>query len=150
VIGQAGPEYRQAADVIKSKITAGEDGFRVGDILTITRMKEITGAKYATARAAADHLKAEGILMGHQGKGYQVVTTPADLASERMSVEVLSKQVAELRELAERDGLDEMRAAIGRLEANLIELYGKLGYDYPQDVAHDAPEAAVRRGRRGR
>ena len=50
-----------------------------------------------------------------------------------MELEALSEQVAELRQLAERDGLDEIRAAIGRLEATLIELYGKIGLDYPDE-----------------
>lgn len=150
MIGQAQPEYRQAADVIKSKITAGEHGFRVGDTLTISQIREITGTKYATARAAADHLKAEGILEGHQGKGFYVRITPADAASERVSIGALSEQVAELRELAERDGLDEIRAAIGRLEANLIELYGRLAFDYPDGTSDIPRKAAAGHGRPGR
>lgn len=147
MIGQAGPEYRLAADVIKSKITAGEHGFGVGDTLTIGQIQEITGAKYATARAAADHLKAEGVLEGHQGKGFSVKATPADAASKQVSIEALSEQVAELRKLAERDGLDEIRARIGQLETALMDLYAKLAYDYPGGGTSDTPKAAAGRGR---
>jgi len=39
-----------------------------------------------------------------------------------------------------------MREAFGRLEARLIDLYGKLGYDYHQDQPAGKPKA----GRRGR
>ena len=94
----------------------------------------------------------QGILEGHPGKGFYVqALTPADAASERVSIGALSEQVAELRELAERDGLDEIRAAIGRLEANLIELYGRLAFDYPDGDSSDIPrKAAAGHGRPGR
>jgi DNA-binding GntR family transcriptional regulator len=147
VTGQAEPEYQQAADAIKDKITAGEDGYGIGDKLTIGQIQEIAGATYATARAAANQLKAEGVIEGRQGKGLYVLTTPAVAASERLSVEALGKQVAELREMVERDGPDEIRAAVGRLEANLIDLYGKLGYDYPDGGSGDIPKTAAGHGR---
>jgi len=112
-------------------------------------------------RRAIEQLKAEGILAGRQGKGVYVIATPADAAAERLDIKALGEQVAGLRgqvgELAERAGtglpaslardLARIREAVGRIEANLIDLYGKTGHDYPQGGSHDAAKATAGHGR---
>ncbi len=144
---EIGPEYRRLMGLIRDKIASGE--YPVGQPIPSTAdLRDQTGMSYTVVRRAVQQLQADGILEGHPGKGVFVKTMPTIADSERMSVEALSRQVAELRKLAERDGLDEIRAAIGRLENNLIELYGKLGFDYPGGSSNDTPrKAAAGRGR---
>jgi DNA-binding FadR family transcriptional regulator len=150
VTGVIGPEYQRLKHQIRSRIISGDYPLG-GQIPSTKELSQESGMSVPVVRRAVDQLKADGILEGHPGKGVFVKAMPADADSERMSVEVLSRQVAELRELADRDGLDEIRAAIGRLEANLIELYGKLGFDYPSGGSGEAPrKAAAGRGHRGR
>lgn len=145
--GVIGPAYQRLMHQIRLRITSGE--YPVGQPIPSTaRLAAETGMSVPVVRRAVDQLKADGILEGHPGKGVFVRELPADADAERMSLKELSAQVAELREMAERDGLDEIRAAIGRLEANLIELYNRQGYDYPSGGADDIRgKAAAGRGR---
>ena len=41
----------------------------------------------------------------------------------------------------------DLQETVGRIEVNLIDLYGKMGHDYPQGGARDGAKATVRRGR---
>jgi DNA-binding GntR family transcriptional regulator len=149
VTTEIGPEYRRLMRLIRSRIISGEYPLSAA-IPSTAELREETGLSYTVVRRAVQQLQADGILEGHPGKGVFVRTMPPDADSERVSVEALSRQMAELRELAERDGgMDEMRDAIGRLETNLVELYEKLGLDYPQDGA-DEHAKAPRRGRASR
>jgi DNA-binding GntR family transcriptional regulator len=146
VTKEAGPEYQRVIGEIRERITSGR--YPVGKPIPSTpKLGEEFGVSVTVIRRAVTQLQVDGILEGHPGKGVYVRAAPGDADSERMSVEALSRQVAELREVAERNDPDEIRAAIGRLEANLIELYGKTGHDYPQDGEHDGTESAGRRGR---
>lgn len=142
---EVAPDYRQLMEEIRDAVASGE--YPVGTPIPSTRAMIRAGRSVTVIRRAVLELQAEGILEGRPGKGVFVRAVPEEAARERASVEELSRQVAELRHLAERDGLDEVRAAVGRLEANLIELYGKLGFDYPQGGAHDGKRAAAGRGR---
>lgn len=136
------PEYQRLKHLIRSRIISGD--YPLGSAIPSTgRLSKETGMSVPVVRRAVDQLKSDGILEGHPGKGVYVKAMPADADSERVTVEALSAQMAELREMAERDGLDEMRAAIGRLEANLIDLYGKLGFDYPSGGSSDTPRKAA-------
>lgn len=147
---EIGPDYRHVMSLIRSRVTAGD--WQVGQkIPSTTELQTLSGLSITSVRRAVQQLQTDGILKGHPGKGVFVRATPADADSERMTVEMLGKQVAELREMAERDGLDEIRSAVGRLEANLIDLYGRLGFDYPSGGSSDTPrKAAAGRGRPGR
>jgi hypothetical protein len=40
-----------------------------------------------------------------------------------------------------------LRAWVGELEANLMDLYARLGYDYPHGGEHDSEEKPSRRRR---
>lgn len=147
---EIGPEYRRLMHRIKSGITSGE--YPVGSqIPSTTELRSQTGMSFTVVRRAVQQLQAEGILEGHPGKAVFVRALPEDAAGERASVETLSRQVTELREMVESGSQAEIREAVGRLEANLIELYGKLGYDYPGGDSSDTPrKAAAGRGRPGR
>lgn len=160
---RAGPDYQRLIDVIRARIAAGE--YPVGGMIPSTAaLHEMTGLSVPVVRRAVGQLEADGILEGHPGKGVYVKATPAEADRDRQSIGELSGQVADLQraigEMAERadkvlpadfaSEWDEFRATVGRLEANVINLYGKLGYEYPHGGAHDAPKAAARRGRSGR
>ena len=147
--GEIGPEYRQVMGQIRSWISSGE--YPVGSQIPSTaELRHRTGLSLTVVRRAVQQLQADGILEGHPGKGVFVRAMPADADAEHMDLEALSEQVAELRELAERNGPDDVRARVGQLEVNLMELYAKLGFDYPSDGSSDTPKAAAGRGRGGR
>ena len=56
------------------------------------------------------------------------------------------------QEVVDSLGVEEVRAIASRIEVNLIDLYGKIGFDYPRDEAsdqkreHTRSKAAARRG----
>jgi GntR family transcriptional regulator len=160
VTGNIGPEYRRLMDLIRSKISSGE--YLLGKpIPSTTELKELTGMSIPVVRRAVSQLEADGILEGHPGKGVYVKTMPADADSERQDIKTLSKQVAELQEqirkLTDRAvtaqpadfarDLRDLQETVGRIEVNLIDLYGKMGHDYPQSGARDGAKATARRGR---
>jgi DNA-binding GntR family transcriptional regulator len=160
VTGNIGPEYRRLMDLIRSRITAGE--YPLGKpIPSTTELKELTGMSIPVVRRAVGQLESDGILEGHPGKGVYVRAMPADADSERMDARTLSKHVTALqeqvRELTDRAAsaqpadfgqeLRELRETVGRIEVNLIDLYLKMGHDYPQGGSRDGAKAAARRGR---
>lgn len=152
--GRIGPLYQQVADDIRSKIASGE--YQVGDPIPSTlKLQKQYGASDSVIRHAVSELQKDGILEGHPGKAVFVKAMPEDVASERQDIKTLSEQVAglqrEVHELTERANaaqpadfardLDELRETVGRIEVNLIDLYGKLGHEY------DGAKATARRGR---
>jgi DNA-binding transcriptional regulator YhcF (GntR family) len=108
--------YRQAAEVIGNKITSGE----LSGTLTIGEVQRLTGATYATARTAAEYLEREEILTGQQGRGFEIVATPAEAAAKRVSIEKLSEQVAALQQ-----EVAELRKRVGRMAATLATMAKK-------------------------
>ncbi len=157
--GKIGPEYQRLMDQIRSKITSGE--YPVGGMIpSTTELRDMTGMSVPVVRRAVGQLEADGILEGHPGKGVYVRALPADADSARGDskalserITVLSGEVGQLRELVDTLGVDEVRAIVSRIEVNLIDLYGKLGFDYPRDGAGDSKrertstKAAARRGK---
>ena len=146
--GQATPEYRRAADVIKSQIKPGD----IGSVITIPHIQGLAGTTYSTARRTADHLTAEGILRPHQGKGYEVIATPQQAGDRRADARELAAQVAGLREevralSARLDAGGEFGERLERVESNLEDLFDKLGFEYATDGTGEPP--AARRGRTG-
>lgn len=146
MIGDTGPEYQRLMVQIRSWITAGK--YTVGQPIPSTaELHRLTGRSVPVVRRAVDQLKADGILEGHPGKGVYVKAMPAEADSERLDIKGLTDQFATLREQVEKNGPDELRDWVSRLETNLIDLYGKLGFEYPQDVTHDDTRVAAGRGR---
>jgi DNA-binding FadR family transcriptional regulator len=161
--GSVGPEYQRLIDRLRADITSGE--YPVGQTIPSTSaLAKLTGVSAQVVRRAVGQLQADGILEGHPGKGVFVKAMPEEADQESRDVASLSRQVSELEErfgdLASHPGgasdadLAEVRADIaslqeaqGRLEVNLIDLYGKMGYDYPQGGAQHSTKAAVRGGR---
>ena len=158
--GATEPDYQRLARLIRDRITSGDYPLDTA-IPSTTKLVEETRMSQPVVRRAIEHLQAEGILAGRQGKGVFVIATPADAERERVNLKALSEQVTglqrEVRKLTERadaaqpadfaSDLTEIRDTVGRIEANLIDLYGKTGHDYPQDGTHDAETATARHGR---
>ena len=103
-----------------------------------------------TVERAIEELRREGIVETVQGSGMftrepPAAGTPTDADGERQDgkalgerVTALADEVRQLREVVDSLGVDEVHAIAGRIEVNLIDLYGKLGFDYPRDEADSA------------
>lgn len=157
--GKIGPEYQRLIARIRASIASGE--YPVGQAIPSTAaLADITGLSVPVVRRAVGQLETDGILEGHPGKGVFVKTMPEEADRERRDVTSLSRHVSKLeerlRELADRpavtqDGelsraVADLQETVGRIEVNLIDLYGKMGHDYPQGGARGSTKTAVRRG----
>lgn len=147
-----GPDYQRLMDLIRTRIVSGE--YPTGSQIPSTREWEETGWSRDVVRAAVMRLQRDKILRGHPGKGVYVLATPADVASERAGIQTLSVDMAmikqQIKEIADREHDSDLTAlltAMGRIEANLVDLYGKLGYDYPHGGAHDNTTGTAKRAR---
>jgi GntR family transcriptional regulator len=160
--GRVGPEYQRLIDQIRAGITSGE--YPIGKAIPSTaQLAEIAGVSTQVVRRAVGQLEADGILEGHPGKGVFVKAVPEEADRERQDLAALGRQVSELveqfRSLAGQspipDGelgrigarLTDLQEAHGQLEAAVIDLYGKMGYDYPHSGAQRGVNTAGRRGR---
>lgn len=120
-------KYRQIAADLLARIEAGE--YPVGENLPAKpELMKSYGAALGTIDHALAELRGMGMVQSRQGIGTSVV-----------------RQHPEATE-PEPDGV---KAALVRLEGNLIDLYGKLGYDYPREDTEPEPgsEAVAHDGR---
>lgn len=148
-----GPSYQQVADDIRSRITSGE--LAVGAMIpSTTDLRRHYGQSETVVRRAVRELQNCGVLIGHPGKGVFVKATPEEATRGRVDIKTLGEEVIALREqvreLAKRESdsdLTELLATVGRIEANLITLYGKTGHAYPRGGSRDGTKATARRGR---
>lgn len=120
--------YREIAEDIRERIRAGKlaAGEPVG---YLPELRERYGAAQNTVRDALKLLAGEGLIYTVPGKGSFV----ADGAAARIAEGRPSDQDRDVSAL--REQLAGMRAdmaeALGRIEGNLVELYGKTGNEYP-------------------
>ena len=142
--GEIGFDYQRLMELIRSRIVSGK--YLTGTAIPSTSAWQRDGWSRDVVRDAIKRLQQEGILEGHGGKGVFVRATPEQAARRHADLETLSADISALREQV-KDSPDELRTRVGRLEANLIDLYGKLGFEYPQDSTHDDTKAAARRER---
>lgn len=143
---EIGPDYRQVLNLIRGKVTSGE--WPLGRKIPSTPdLMNLTGRSITSVRRAVQQLQADGILEGHPGKGVFVKAMPEDADRERVNLEAVGEQLADLRQKVGE--YDDLRARVGRMEAILIDLYAKLGYDNPYGGAHDTTERAATRRRAG-
>lgn len=114
LVGQ--PAYRQVADDLRQKIVDGE--LAVGSAIPSTaQMTKAYGVSSTVVRAAVAQLRADGLLLGQPGKGVYVRATPETATATAASIDDLSSQMAELREL---HGAEAARRE--ELEAELIQV----------------------------
>ena len=135
VTGEISTEYGRLMDLILSRIASGE--YPLGSQIPSTARWEAEGWSRDTIRTAITRLQADGVLQGQPGKGVFVKATPEQVTRERLDLDGLYREYRE------------MRRAVGRIEASLIDLYGKLGYEYPRDDDSDGAETAARHERAG-
>lgn len=150
--GRGLPLYRRTADEILAMIASG----KLGPDFTVPEAAKLAGVKDWAARKAAEHLAERGLIEPHQGSGYRALITPEEAASARMDDRPVTDQVAELRrevaelrqQVAALSGNTELAKAVGRIEANLIALYGQLNREYPRGGRRDRARAAAGGGQR--
>jgi GntR family transcriptional regulator len=131
VAGTIGPSYQLVADDIRARIRSGE--YELGQPIPSTaRLMQIHQVSSTVVRRAVEQLRTDGVLVGQPGKGVYVQAMPRDAADGAGLT-------------PEMTGLTQ---SVGRIEANLIELYGKLGYDYPHEGS-TAPATGKRRASSG-
>jgi DNA-binding GntR family transcriptional regulator len=136
VTGEIGTEYRRLMDLILSRIASGE--YPTGSKIPSTAKWEAEGWSRDTVRTAIPKLQADGILVGHPGKGVFVKATPEQAASEHLDIKELGEQVAEMRLQ-----ITELRERLGRMEASLATIAGQ-----PRGGRRDQAGATASSGRR--
>jgi DNA-binding GntR family transcriptional regulator len=147
--GTSGPKYRQIADDLRARIDSGE--YPPGSQLpTKADLMATHHVALNTVERAIEELRREGLVETIQGSGMftrQPPTAgaladadrePGDTKALSEHIAALGEEVRRLRELVDSLGVDEVRAIASRIEVNLIDLYGKLGFDYPRDEADNA------------
>jgi DNA-binding GntR family transcriptional regulator len=151
--------YLEIAAAIREQIRSGQLG--PGDqIKTVRALAAEHSVALGTVGAALEVLRSEGLIDTVQGRGSVVIAIPTDAESgtalesavrdaearlaERYDGELAALR-AELRNLAQRGD-------VARIEANLIELYGRTGHDYPLEDQHPDAEQEIseRTASRGR
>lgn len=140
-MADAPPKYRQIADVLRLRIRTGR--YQPGAQLPSKSdlMGEYTVA-LGTINDAFRVLRDEGLIRTVQGSGTYVCDPLPDEnpESEAGGLAALSETVAELKRRAE--GYDELETTVSRLETNLMDLYAKQGFAYP-----DAGQGSGKRDR---
>lgn len=141
------PEYRRVLDDLLRKVSSGE--LPVGEKIPSTDgLCAEYGVSKPVVRRAVAELQGRHILEGHPGKGVYVRARPADLEDEQASLAELAAGLESVQSLlgamqeadneavaAMRRELGNLRRHVSRLEAKLIELYGRLGQPYQRDAA---------------
>jgi DNA-binding GntR family transcriptional regulator len=93
-------------------------------------------------RKAIEQLQAEGIVIGHPGKGVFVRLTPDQASAESATLDELARRVEALEARAEErpteaeDGSEEVRGLrheLAVLRTYVIDLYARMGYPYPRE-----------------
>lgn len=99
------PAYQQVADALRAKIRAGD--LEEGDQLpSYAKLMDDFGVSVTVARSAIAHLRSEGLVSTHQGKGAFVLSGAAKAAGSR-DTELVSL----------RSELEALAARVARLEA---------------------------------
>lgn len=141
------PAYVQIANDLRSRIGTGE--YPAGGRLPSNKaMSESYGVAAETIRQALEVLRREGLIGTQSTRGTFVLRERSE--TERQDAEALQQQVSGLRDevhdlTAQVETLKsaDVRAALERLELNLIDLYGKLGYDYPREGSAEDGESSA-------
>ncbi|MGW1529260.1 GntR family transcriptional regulator [Streptomyces sp. NPDC001588] len=158
---QEGPAYKRLADELRSQIASGK--LQVGAALpSASQLVKAHGVSTTVVRDAIRILREEGLVYGQPGKAVFVRATPDESTSERLTLDELTEgferiqhQLDALAPGAERDAVEELRVEIAGLrrsvavlQAQLIELYGRVGQPYPRDKAPLKSDSGPARPRR--
>jgi len=112
------PLYEQITAALAAEITTGAR--KPGDRMpAIRELAASYGVSPVVVQSAYRELRERKLIASWPGRGTVVREFP----------------IAE----TQHDRVGELATAVARIEANLIELYGRTGYDYPQDQDGTAP-----------
>jgi GntR family transcriptional repressor for pyruvate dehydrogenase complex len=128
------PKYLLIADSLREKIKTGT--YPVDSKLpAVHELATAHGTAPNTVRSAISVLAREGVVESFQGDGIYVRKLPGPEAPAALADEVgsLRDEVRHLTERVESLEPGDVKAALERVELNLIDLYGKLGFDYPHE-----------------
>ncbi|MET9126366.1 winged helix-turn-helix domain-containing protein [Streptomyces sp. NPDC004528] len=106
--------YQQVANDLRRRIAADE--FGTGQLPSFGDLQKTYGVTVTVARTAISQLKADGLVVSHQGKG--VFLTP----DAGRSAAQLADPVEILAEL--RDEVDRLRTEVGELRQRVTTLEG--------------------------
>ena len=136
-----GTSYQMVEDNLRARITSGEfpPESAIPSTKKLERYYEVSDT---VIKRAVGNLKEAKILRGQPGKGVFVRATPEQAVQQQADVDRLREEVTELSKRVEHASRDDLAERVGRLEAILIDLFARLGYEYPHDGAK-----AARRGR---
>lgn len=143
--------YMKVANDLRAKIASGALG--VGDAIPSTKeLERQHGVSATAARNAVALLRNEGLVEGVAGKGVFVIAKPQEVEAERVSLEDIAAQIAQLRNevsaLAARvddqqPGRD-LASEVAELRALVEQLYNRLGHPMPS-IDADAAVASPHR-----
>lgn len=145
---QPGPAYRRLADDLRAQIANGQLPVDSA-IPSASQLVKKYEVSTTVVRDALKLLRDEGLVYGQPGKGVYVRSTPEESERERLELRTVADGLEEVREQlagleptthrqdvdALRNELAELRRAVATLQAQLIELYGRVGQQYPRDRA---------------
>ncbi|MEU9415965.1 GntR family transcriptional regulator [Streptomyces sp. NPDC048272] len=141
------PEYQRVYNDLWRKVSSG--ALPVGEKIPSTdRLCAEYGVSKPVVRKAVEALQGQHILEGHPGKGVYVRARPADLEDEHTSLAQVAAglegvehrldamQAADNEAVAAlRQEVGSLRRQVSRLDAKLIDLYGRLGQPYQREAA---------------
>ncbi|MFF4277433.1 winged helix-turn-helix domain-containing protein [Streptomyces kronopolitis] len=109
------PAYQQVADELRERIRAGEFA-EAGRLPSLSQLQADFEVSVTVAREAVRHLKADGLVVSHQGKAAFLTPDAQKLAGRAGP----GSDVAELRREVTllRTEVGELRDRVARLEAN--------------------------------
>jgi GntR family transcriptional regulator len=133
------PARKQIAEDLREQIRAGKyaPGSRIPSNLALAKHYKVAPE---TVRAALAELGIDGTVVTQSTRGTFVVSKP--------DLKATGEQLAELAEHVK--GYADLRAWVAELEANLMDLYNKFGFEYPHGGEHDSEEKPARRRQAGR
>lgn len=138
------PPYLKIADAIRQ--TIGDGTYRPGDQLpTIEQLADTYGVAKNTVSRALDQLKREGRVESWQGRGTTVLEPPPaqpDLADLRAAVDQLAERVD--KGGVTREEFEALKREVGEIDAQVIDLYARLGYPNPRQARHTGRTQARR------
>jgi DNA-binding GntR family transcriptional regulator len=134
-----GPKFQLIADDLRARIANGEYAAS-GQLPTMAKLKIEYKVAINTVDRAVEVLRREGLVASSQGSGIYVLEPPKPGPDVPAELAGLRSEVAELREQVRAPDA-ELLERLGAVEAALMDLYAKSGYEYP---GH-APERGKRK-----